>query len=306
MTEHDHIDEHDPADSANAGFDDDRLLAYALGLEDDTGLRAALAADGALRGRLATMQAELAHVEGGIRSAVAPEPPAYDDPADARWKALRPYFEHRQAPVRRGFFFGRRALSYVAALGIVVAVSVAVVDTQFRNSPTTRSASSATQGSNKALDGAGTELSGAPRNVGAPSRAPLPVYGTADFAGHVVGEAAGFHKVAVARAGDVVAGAQRFAIVRVLKGSVKAHAVTLSLADTPPVAAGVLCVLYLDPLAGSGAGSTQFGGSAASAGTSIPTPTESPAAGVLYFLADAPVLVEPLPAGNDIGPLTLP
>jgi hypothetical protein len=287
MTDHDHIDERGLAGGAIGGFDDDRLIAYALGLEDDAELRAALAGDGALRDRLATMQAELAQVEGGIRSAVPPTPPAYDDPADARWQALRPYFEHKPATVRRGFY-GRRALTYVAALGLVAAVSVGVVETQFRNSATTgRSATAATQDSGKAAGG-GTELSGAPvYGAGSPGavHSPAPANNADEFAVHIVVEAVSWHKVVVARAGDVVAGAQRFAILRVLKGSVKAHSVTLSVGTAPPVAAGTLCVLYLDPTA---------------------TPAASSAGGSLYLLAGVPALVEPLPTGENAGDPTLP
>lgn len=294
MTEHEHIDGHDLAGGApgSAGFDDDRLLAYALGLEDDAELRSALAGNDALRDRLAAMQADLEQVEGGIRSAVPPAPPAYDDPADARWQALRPYFEHRETAPRRGFF-GRRALAYAAALAIVAAVSVAVVNTQFRGGPTTtaRSEYSAPQDQAKTTG----QQAGNSSNLSAyPTPASATNGSAGDFVARLAAEAQSWQRVVVARARAVADGAQRFAIVRVLKGAVQARAVSLFVVGTPPLAAGTLCVLYLDPVAQYGSGSTP------------PTPTGSPELRSFYSLTGAPALVEPLPAGVDADALTLP
>ena len=51
-------------------FDDDRLLAFALGLDDDPELVAATAADEGLRRRLDAVRAEVEQVGAQVRAAV--------------------------------------------------------------------------------------------------------------------------------------------------------------------------------------------------------------------------------------------
>ena len=58
----------DRSDSQRAAFDDDRLLDYALGLEDDPELAEALSHSARLRERLADLKSDLAAIESELRS----------------------------------------------------------------------------------------------------------------------------------------------------------------------------------------------------------------------------------------------
>ncbi len=88
----------DTPDKNATRFDEDRLLAFALGLEDDAELQAALAVDEELRRRLEALQADLGDVGGGLERLVPAPDDTYADPA-ARWGELRPFFA--TAPARR-------------------------------------------------------------------------------------------------------------------------------------------------------------------------------------------------------------
>ena len=69
--------------------DDDRLLAYVLGLDDDPELKAAAAADETLRRRLDLLRSQMTEVGDQVRSAV-PHPGAdYGEIGDQRWERLR-------------------------------------------------------------------------------------------------------------------------------------------------------------------------------------------------------------------------
>src|SRR5665647_2732750 len=73
-------------------FDDDRLLAFALGLDDDPELVAAAAADEGLRRRLDVVRAEVEQVGAQVRAAVPGPDEHYTDPSDPRWAGLREFF----------------------------------------------------------------------------------------------------------------------------------------------------------------------------------------------------------------------
>jgi hypothetical protein len=62
------------------GFDDDRLLAYALGLDDDPELLAAAEHDAELSGRLAAMRADVHRIGAQVQAAV-PAPASQAEPA---------------------------------------------------------------------------------------------------------------------------------------------------------------------------------------------------------------------------------
>ena len=75
------------------GFDDDRLLALALGLDDDPELLAAAERDAELAGRLAAMRADVDRIGAQVRAAVPAPEDAYADLSGERWSGLKEYFE---------------------------------------------------------------------------------------------------------------------------------------------------------------------------------------------------------------------
>ena len=200
-----------------ASFDDDRLLAYALGLEDDAELEAALTEDGELRRRMEALRAGLDDVGAGLERLVPAPDETYADPAAARWDGLRPFFapppERRPA---RGSLLGRwRVL--VPVLGAILAVAV-VGAFALRDGPI---------GTQRATDEAGraAESADAPA-VGAD--ASKSAYGAGDLAADLELYETAF----VGRAGEVTDGRQRFTVVRQVKGTVTGD-VYLEVVDQP-------------------------------------------------------------------------
>ena len=215
-------------------FDDDRLLAYALGLEADAALERALADDAGLRARLEAVQGELDAIASGISSAVPPEPPAYADLAAPRWQKLRPYLEHRTRRTKWGFPL-RRVASSASAVAIVALVAVFVVrpaleHTRQTQSPTGVSAvKNGPEMGNDQMSGAGSMA--AAGSITAPAAA--------------VAEAA--RTVVVIRAGAQDGTRQEVTVLRVLKG-VKPVAGRLTVPATGALTAGERYIVYLpDP-----------------------------------------------------------
>ncbi len=207
----------------NAVFDDDRLLAYALGLEDDAELAAALAEDEALRRRLEALEAGLDDVGAGLERLVPAPDETYADPAEARWDGLRPFFA--PPPERRPA--GRRWRVLVPALGAILAVAV-VGAFVLRDGPV---------GTQRATDEAGTaaESADAP-TVGADTS--KSAYGATDLAADLELYETAF----VGRAGEVAEGRQRFTVVRRFKGLVTDD-IYLEVVDRPLDPGGLAIVL---------------------------------------------------------------
>ena len=88
---------HRDAAMPGGGFDDDRLLAYALGLDDDPELVAAAAADDELRARLEAVRAQAEAVGARVAAAVPAPDEDYADLSSPRWAALGEFFEAAQA-----------------------------------------------------------------------------------------------------------------------------------------------------------------------------------------------------------------
>ena len=110
--------------AGGAGFDDDRLLAFALGLADDPELVAAAAGDAELRRRLEAMRADVRAVSDGVNAAVPAPDDSYTDLSQERWRGLAPYLQGRRPgrQPRRPRAFFHRALAPAAALLLVAAV----------------------------------------------------------------------------------------------------------------------------------------------------------------------------------------
>lgn len=115
------------------GMDDDRLLAYVLGLDDDPELVAAATADAELGSRLEEVRAEVDAVAAGVRAAVPAPDETYTDLSDARWAGLQEYFtpaQERPRRERRGSRRWLRVLAPVAAVALAVAIGVSVIERQ--------------------------------------------------------------------------------------------------------------------------------------------------------------------------------
>jgi hypothetical protein len=264
----------------NTHIDEDRLLAFALGLEDDAELRATLAVDEELRRRLEALQADLGDVGGGLERVVPAPDDTYADPAAARWDGLRPFFA---PPPERRLSRGRwRVL--VPALGAILAVAVVgalalrsgPLDSQMAGDEGAESADS--------LRAPATETDASKATYGAEAlAADLELFGTAF----------------VARAGEVSDGTQHFTVVRRIKGLVTDD-IYLEVIDEP-VAMDALALVMLG---------------SASVGDGVKTPPPAPSApedlererlGRAVFIPfdfqGVTAVVRPLPADVDLDEL---
>ena len=315
-------------------FDDDRLLALALGLDDDPELEAAAGRDDALRRRLDEMRADVAAVGGRLATAVPAPDDSYADPTAARWSGLHEYFA--QPPTKAARSTATRWLRVLApavAVAVALAVGVGIIASQTGPGGGT----SATSG------GAATSVE--------KTRQPSEAFGSADdgkdgssTSGQVrdletqrrrslAKQAEAFAVVVVAKAADVVGDVQRFTVVRELKG--RAPDVLRLGVVTKPARIGALHVLFLDPVAGpaspapSSLATPQAGDAStpnpsaspspeetpAVAGSASPGPSVPPTAGpspavfprpVAFRFAGARAIVRRLPAGFDLTTLRLP
>lgn len=200
-------------------FDDDRLLAYALGLEADAELEAALAEDAGLRRRLEALQASLDNVGSGLDRLVPAPDETYADPGAARWDALRRFFA---PPPER-----RRWRVLVPVLGAILAVAV-VGAFALRDGPT---------GSQRATEASGTAAESADASSVA-GDASKSAYGAKEVAADLELCETAF----VGRAGDIADGRQRFTVVRQVKGAVTGD-VYLDVGDQPISAETLTLVL---------------------------------------------------------------
>lgn len=226
-------------------YDDDRLLAFALGLDDDPELTAAAATDAALAARLQGVRADVALI-GAQVSAAVPEPDeSYADLSGERWGGLKESFEPPAAPApRRGRRWWQVAAPVAAVL--VVAFLVGIV---------------AMNGGLPASDsGSGSATSDVARTEsGASAVQPLGETATkSDDTDQVavvaptLGERFAdqlnrFAVVVLARAREVSGAVQKFAVLRIFKGEAP-KVVELAVGDEP-ADRGRLHVLLLDPTA---------------------------------------------------------
>jgi hypothetical protein len=237
-----------PGDSATFGGSgapdadlDDRLLALALGLDDDPELRAQLEQSAELRARFERLQDELSAVEDGVRRAVPEEPEGWADLSQERWSALKPYVSTGQTPAadrRRGSWWRRwQTLAPVAAT-LVIAVAVLGVVMSRDGMMSLQGADESGGGSEmapeKTLDGEDYDDAAQPGVGAASSR--LTVAG-----------AEAYRIVVVARAGDSVDGAQSYAVERTLKGDAPGTVMLQTEVDGE-LPAGTPAVLFLDPV----------------------------------------------------------
>ena len=312
------------AASSPAIFDDDRLLAFALGLEDDVELSGALVGDAVLSARLEAMRGELGQIESGIRSAVPPEPDAYTDLADPRWDGLRPYVQHAEDRPGRSFGWGR-IVSYAGAAALVALVGVFVVAPAAERSREGRSSTSISAVKSVPLTESGTGTMGG-ESTGAGSVAAA---GSVNVPSSAVAQAA--DSVVVVRAGAQDGQRQQVTVLRVLKGE-KPAAGRLTVPATGALIPGERYIVYLpgpaswdagmaadrtsgidgsaDPdISGAGGtpapGSPNYGGSPAPGSPADPFALDGDLSGLILW-SGLPVFVEAVPKDASLESITLP
>lgn len=276
-------------------FDDDRLLAFALGLDDDPQLVAAAAADEGLLRRLDAVRAEVAQLGAQVHAAVPAPDDSYTDLSEPRWAKLQEFFVAPPAAKTRRSSRWLRVLAPAAVALVAVAVGLAVINGQNSGSgAASDSLSSATKASSQAAGPMTTE------GETATDRA-------ADSA-QTLSEQLDLYAVVVLAEAKAVSGAfQRFVVVKFLKGD-GPDVIRLRFVDQP-ADEGRLQVLFLRPhMAASGEPSVEA--------TLTPSPNASedtstlgpPAVGepVMYWYQGEAAMARELPAGTDPAAVNLP
>ena len=271
-------------------FDDDRLLAYALDLEDDAELEQALATEAALRERLQSIRADLSVVEDQGRAAVPAPEEAWADLSAVRWDGLRPFVATHPAAERRRRF-GWRVLAPTVGVAAAAALAIGIALSQTgglggRHSGSAEFGASAASGSIAA------------------AKAPTANSGLKSFAT----DAAAYQTAVVARAGTAAAGVQQFAVVRTLKGHA-GHDLRLQIEVGGALKEGSLALLLLKPVDQL---AVPLATPAPASAQAVPSPSASPTDSrhapvvLLYLYQGVPAAVHPLPAGTDPNSVTLP
>lgn len=288
--------EREDTNGAQPRFDDDRLLGFILGLEDDPDLEEAAASDPAMRERLAAIRAGTDAVREGLERVVPPPPDGYADLTDPRWSELRELVAAPAAAAPRRRPTWLRVLAPAAAIVLVLVAGVVGVqrlgDTGGNEAATSAVDEKATEGYGKdggAVQGEATTRAEGSDGVAAPTLS----RGTLDPATYAT--------VLVARAGALAAFRQRFEILRVLQGDestfVAGEVLRLDIVDRA-VAADRLVVLYLEPLAATGT----------AVATPAPAPSVSAVGGMVidYEFRGDIVYAQQLPSDTDPDKVALP
>jgi len=303
-----------PAD----GFDDDRLLACALGLDDDPELLQAAAADADLGARLAAMRADVDVIGAQVRAAVPEPDESYVHLSGERWSGLKEYLEvpaSAAAPLRGRRWW--RVVAPVAALAVLaLAVGVVAVDQGGRSASSDSSAEVARTatdtndsftGQSESTDSGGEAAAPAtiPGATTTPGAAATPPMDTAPrtAAQRLAEQLDRFAVVVLARARQATGALQRFAVLRIFKGDAP-QVVELEV-DEQPADEGRLHLLMLDP--------TSTGDEALQSPEPIPSLTRiegdvafGQALAVTYTYHGEPTMVREFAAGTDPALVSLP
>jgi anti-sigma-K factor RskA len=287
------------------GFDDDRLLALALGLDDDPDLQAAAADDAALAARLAAMRADVAAIGAQVSAAVPAPEESYTDLSGARWSGLKEFFEPAPAAKPRRELRWWRVVAPLAALAIL-ALFVGIIAVNGGGG----SSSSGSSGEAQTADQAAVAQS----SSGAGFKAVEPQPESA--AERLVDQLDRFGVVVLARARRATGILQRFAVLRIFKGDAP-RVVELEV-DGKPADAGRLHLLMLDPVAAPPEDSASPQESATPGSPVSPEPLPSLAAAkghdlglgepltVAYTYQGEPTMVREFAAGTDPSTVSLP
>lgn len=262
-------------------IDDDRLLAYALGLGPDPEIEQALAHDDALARRLARLREEVAAVRRGVEATVPPPAPDYGDLSRPQWARLRAALEAPAAstppPQERRPHRWRRLVPLAAAAALAAVLGLAGLQA-LRGGPPAPTAVDYERGQ-------------------AATAAPDEAATAVPASGHP-------EAVALVTAGPVRHGLQRLTVVRVFDGRLPG-VVWLGRARTR-LPGDRLALLFVG---GEGAGRDALVAGAGQAAAS-PSPGTTLRAGLRLArpeeLAGRPVLVLVLPPGTPADSVTLP
>lgn len=241
-------------------FDDDRVLAYVLGLDDDPELATAADGEAALAARVAAMREDVSRVGAHVHAAVPAPAEDYADLADPRWSGLQGYLQAPATPTRRRGSRWLRVLAPVAAAAVALVVGLTLIDGSGQN---------ATQLGEK---------SGGSEAAPAVTRDAT----VASYAEQVDQ----FATVVLARARAASGAIQSFVVVKLLKGH-SPDVLRLRISDGP-ADAGRLHLLFLRPL--QEAVDVGEEGDDAAAATSSPLPSPASPADVTAYLAGDPVV----------------
>ncbi len=263
-------------DNQRAAFDDDRLLDFALGLEDDPQLAAALSQSARLRERLADLKSDLATIDRELRSYIPPVDETWAEPG-ARWPRLRAAFGLRPA-ARAGGRRGRRLATVLIAAALLVAVVIGTVVVL----PRRGSSGASSAGSEKSAFAPAAQSNGAAAGATPPAV--------------VASRAAAYAVVAVVRVGPLRGASQSYVVVRRLKGRAPAQFTLVLQAIGGAPQAGSLAIAYLDPIGAFRSVPTD----------STATTAPAPATPAPFMLAGRPALVTALPAGASAAAVRLP
>ncbi len=267
-------------------YDDDRLLACALGLDEDPELLEAAAGDAALAGRLAALRSDVAAIERRVGDAVPAPDDGYADLGGERWTGLHEYFEPPHAAGSRGRASRWLRVAVPLAAVVVVALAVGLVAVNRGDGPMSLNGSVPSAVTESSTVGSGD----------AAARVNDPVTFTDQLDAFAV--------VVLAKARAASGAVQRFAVVRVFKGKAP-EMLELNVGERP-ADRGRLHLLLLQPLAvidAEGFGAQQSQGSATTKGIAG---GPGHALQVVYTYNGEPAVARELPRGTDPQSVALP
>ena len=263
-------------------YDDDRLLACALGLDEDPELLAAAAADAELGARLEAMRADVAVIDAQVSAAVPEPEESYTDLSGDRWGGLKEYFDApaEAAKPRRERRWWRVVAPVAALVVLALVVGIAAIN-------------------GGGLGDSGGSTSGSVAQSAEDSAAPAQSFGVSGGGVTKGGDDTFSQKttigerfreqldrfavVVLARARQVTGVVQRFNVLRTYKG--EAPKVVELVVNDQPTDPGRLHVLMLEPTAAPEVAeetpwplpeSPMPGGESPLPETVSPVPTESP------------------------------
>ena len=271
-------------------FDDDRLLACALGLDDDPELLTAAETDAGLAARLTAMRADVAAVGTQIAAAVPAPDAAYTDLAGDRWSGLSEFFEQPASATkpRRAGRWWRVVAPVAAVLVLALVAGIVAVDRGSQSQVAgDQAATMAESGSSDAAEPSADRASGF-------------TSATEQFTDQLDH----FAVVVLARARAASGALQRFAVVRIFKGEAP-RVVELAIGGEP-ADQGRLHLLMLDPDA---AGVEELAAPQPSASQSTSKSgygALGQALDVAYTYNGEPTMVREFAAGTDPDMVSLP
>jgi hypothetical protein len=291
-------DERDDIMKRPGVYDDDRLLACALGLDDDPELLEAVTADAALAARLDAVRADVARVVAQTSAAVPEPDESYTDLSGERWGGLKEFLEAPAAAAPRRKRRWWQVVAPVAAV-LVVALLVGIIAVNGGGSSGSASDSGAVAARAEAdADGAQSYGESAIKGLGTDQT----TINGPTLKERFVDQLDRFAVVVLARARQVSGAVQRFSVLRIFKGQAP-KVVELAVGDEP-ADEGRLHLLMLDPSTAPEAAPTPAtGGGSPWPDAESPLPSiESPLTGVD---SPAPDAESPLP-GETLAPEPIP